>query len=408
MADNGRLRRVLSLPTLTLYGLGTMVGGGFYALVGKVAGEAGTLAPLAFLVSALVALLSALSYAELASRFPVSAGEARYIREGLGRAWLARAAGWGVALTGVVSAATLSVAFSGFLRDLTGAPPIVGRVGVVALLVLVAAWGMAQSAALTIVITVIEVGTLMVIVGASSGSLASLPERADELFVPHSLAAALGVGSGAFLAFYSFIGFEDMVNEAEEVRRPRRTLPLALVLALVLTTALYMLVSVAAALSVEPGELAASDTPLATVARRVGLGGAGVITVVSMLAGVNGALVQIVMSSRVLYGMARQGDAPAPLARVHPRSRTPLTATLIVGGVVLALSLVLGLVALAKITSAIILVVFILVNVSLVALKCRASAGDEPPAFRVPVAVPLLGGAVCAVMLALELWRQLG
>ncbi|MFI4897242.1 MAG: amino acid transporter, partial [Phycisphaerales bacterium JB059] len=105
MARNGRLRRVLSLPTLTLYGLGTMVGGGFYALVGKVAGEAGSLAPLAFLVSAIVALLSALSYAELASRFPVSACEARYIREGLGRSWLSRAAGWGVALTGVVSAA---------------------------------------------------------------------------------------------------------------------------------------------------------------------------------------------------------------------------------------------------------------------------------------------------------------
>jgi len=410
MDQEPRLKRALSLPTLTLYGLGTMVGGGFYALIGKVAGEAGMLAPLAFMVSALVALVSALSYAEMSSRFPVSAGEARYVREGLRRVWLARVVGWGVVLTGVVSAATLSVAFSGFLHDLAGVPTWVSRLSVILLLVAIASWGIAQSVALTIVITVIEVGTLLVLVGASGGAIADLPSRAGDIFIPGSVAATLGIGSGAFLAFYSFIGFEDMVNEAEEVRNPRRTLPIAMILALSITTLLYMLVSVVSVLAVGPEQLAASATPLATLATTVGLGGAGAVTIVSMLAGVNGALVQIVMASRVIYGMARQGDAPKKLSSVHPRTQTPLLATLIVGCVVLVLSLVLELVALAKLTSAIILLVFMLVNVSLLMLKSREKRSGADPHrgwIRVPAFVPALGAIVCLAMVGMELWRQI-
>ena len=224
------LRRTLSLPMITLYGLGTTIGGGIYVLVGTVAGRAGLYAPLSFVLAAILATFLALTFAELSSRYPKSAGEAVYVSEGLGLQSLATLVGILVVIAGIVSAAALADGFSGYFRILFAVPPWLAVIGIAAVLGLLAAWGIGQAVALAAIITVVEIGGLALVVWAGADAITTLPSRAAELLPPFSAVAWGGILSGSFLAFYAFIGFEDMVNVAEEVKDVRRTLPLAIVL----------------------------------------------------------------------------------------------------------------------------------------------------------------------------------
>jgi amino acid transporter len=373
------LQRSLSLPLLTFYGLGTIVGGGFYALIGKVSLHAGIYAPLAFMTAAFVALFSAFSFAELSARFPKSAGESVYVREAFHRKYLSTAMGWMVILTGVVSAATLATAIAGFLNDLIGLNPTLSIFGIVLGLGLIAAWGIMESVITAIIITVIEVVGLLFVVFVARDHLMDLPQRLPEILPPLSLDVWKGILLGGFLAFYSFIGFEDMVNVAEEVKNPKRNLPIAILLALLLTTILYFFVTLAVVLSV-PLQQLASWGPVTQKS----------IGVISILAGVNGALVQIIMAARVAFGMAEGGLAPRWLSVIHPKTRTPLRSTGVMTVVVLILALWFPLVTLAKATSSIILVIFTLVNLALVVIKLRT---PEPPegAPNYPLALPVIG-----------------
>ena len=185
-------------------------------------------------------------------------------------------------------------------------------------------------------------------------------------------AAAPGVVHGAFLAFYAFIGFEDMVNVAEEVVEPGRTMRRAIVLALAVATGTYLLVAAVAVDAVPPTELAASTAPLALVWSRITTLPPAIIALVGLFAVVNGALVQIIMASRIFYGMSRQGWLPAALGRVHPRRRTPIAATALVGLLVFAFAVALPIVTLAGLTSLLVLVVFTLMHLALLALEARA------------------------------------
>jgi len=401
-----RLQRSVTLPFLVFYGVGTIVGGGFYALLGKVAGEAGMYAPVALLVTGLLALLISLSFAEVSSRFPVSAGEARYVQEGFGRTWLASAVGWMVILTGVVSAAALAVATTGFLLDMVEFPRALGIVVLVLLMGGVAAWGIGQSVAVVTLITVIECGALAYAAWAADAGVAEFTARWSELVPPMEPAVWAGIFSGAFLAFYAFIGFEDMVNIAEEVRDVRRVLPIALVASVLTATLLYLWVGVAAVLSVSPDELAAANTPLATIVQGEGWYASTGMRLVSLLTGVNGALVQVIMAARVAYGLARRDQAPGWLGKVNPATRTPVRATVAVTGVVLALALFFPLTTLARVTSSIILVVFALVCLSLWRITQRDPdrAGEGP---RFPRWVPLAGALTCTAALVGGLWQWL-
>ena len=406
MAASAQLKRSISLPFLVLYGLGTMVGGGFYALLGKVAGEAGLLAPVALLLSGALALISAFSFAELSARYPVSAGEAHYVREGFGRG-PAALVGWLVISTGVVSAATLSVATVGFLGDLIALPSdSLAIIGVVLALGAVCAWGVDQSVALVTIITIIEVGALLAVAAVAADNLGRLPDALRSAPTLGSSGAWLGLFSAAFLSFYSFVGFEDLVNMAEEVKEPERNLPRAILLCIVLTTVLYLLVSTVAVTARSPEALAASNTPIALIAGDDSwLSGTGLV-VVSLLTGINGALVQIVMASRVAYGLARRGQAPRWLAIVNSKTQTPLRGTALMVAIVLTLALFLPLVSLAKITSWIILLVFAMVNLALWRIK-----GDDPaptgPGPRYPRWLPLLGFTTCAAVLTFQGWLVL-
>jgi APA family basic amino acid/polyamine antiporter len=387
------LKRSLGLPLLTFYGVGTIVGGGFYALAGKVALEAGMLTPLAFLAASLIAMFSAFSYAELSARYPYSAGEAHYTLVAFRRLWPSAIVGWAVIATGVVSAATLADALAGFVRTLADVPEWLVVCAMLIGLGLIAAWGISESAWMALVITVVEVGGLLVVLVASSGSLPTLTERWRELTPGFSPAAWTGIFLGAHVAFYSFIGFEDLVNVAEEVKRPRRNLPIAIFASLGITSLIYVAVSLCLVLSVRQQNLHASGSPLALVFGEGSQLGA-TITVIGMFSGLNGALVQIVMASRVAYGMAQKRQAPRWLAQVDPRRRTPLLATIVVTLVALVLALWLPIVALAKVTSTILLLVYAMVNVSLIVIKRRPlRRAKEGPKF--PLVIPVIGALTC-------------
>ena len=235
------LKRSLSLPLITFYGLGTIIGAGIYVLIGEVAGRAGMYAPFAFLLAAVVAAFSAFAYAELSARYPLSAGEAIYVKEAFHRRWLTIATGWSVVLIGTVSAAALANGFIGYLRLFVRLPNWLAISLLVVGLGLLAAWGISQSVWVATIITLVELGGLLIVLFVARDGLAVLPQRWGELIPPPTADVWTGIALGGFLAFYAFIGFEDMVNVAEEVKNPRRNLPLAIILALCVSTLLYML-----------------------------------------------------------------------------------------------------------------------------------------------------------------------
>ncbi|HID49970.1 MAG TPA: amino acid permease [Chromatiales bacterium] len=405
-SDSPRLKRSLSLPLLTFYGLGTILGAGIYVLVGKVGGSAGMYLPVAFFLAAVLASLSALSYAELSARYPLSAGDAVYVQQGFGRAWLSRLVGLLVVLASIVSVATLVHGFAGYLDVFFPVPSL----GVVVLCTLVlggiAAWGISQSVVLAALLTVVEIGGLLLILWVARGSLADLPARWPELVPPLDIPVWHGIVLGSVIAFYAFIGFEDIVNVAEEVHDPSRNLPRAILLALVVTTLAYLVVALAAILTLPPSQLAQTDAPLAMLYTHLTGQAPLVITVISLLSVLNGALIQIIKSSRVLYGMSRQGWLPAILARVHPVTRTPLVATVLVTGIVLLFGLWLPLLSLARLTSFLTLIVFSLINLALWQVKRRdpRPAGIRPIPLWVPVAGFLASGGLVIYQAAYFAW----
>ncbi len=400
--DPTGLRRRLTLPLLTFYGLGTIVGAGIYVLIGAVAGRAGLFAPVAFLMSALIAALTAHSYAELSARFPKSAGEAVYVRQGFGSPMLATLTGLAVIVTGVVSAATIANGFAGYLRVFAEYPATLVIVLFTIALCAIAVWGILESVLIATIITLLSIAGLLIVVYLASDALFTLSENWQSLRPPLELGAWTGITFGAFLAFYAFIGFEDMVNVAEEVKNPRRTLPLAIYLALILAAFLYVLVALVAVLSLDVETLAASEAPLVDVVAAAGNTDAGpMIAVFSLLSVTNSALAQIIMASRILYGMSRDGALPAWFASVSPQTNTPIRATVFTGLVVMLFALALPLVTLAEITSFVIIVVFTLVNASYFRLRMRADSGR-----RLPI-TPLIAIALCLFLLSVQSYVRL-
>jgi len=368
------LKRGLSLSLLTLYGLGTILGAGIYVLIGEVVAVSGRFAPVAFITASLLAVFTAFSYAELASRFPHSAGEAVYVEQGL--RWRPAAVTIGLMVIGVgmVSAATIANGFVGYLHQFVVLPDWLSIVALVLLLTGIAAWGITESALAAALVTLLEISGLVLIIVVAGDGLTELPQRLPELLPPLDGHAWQGILLGAFLAFYAYIGFEDMVNVAEETRDPSRTLPRAILLAIFGATALYVLVALVAVLSPHRDAIAGNRAPLAMLYSASTGSSATLISLISLLAVTNGALIQIIMAARVVYGMARRNWLPPALARVHPVTRTPLRATLLIGATVLALALWLPLVTLAQLTSLITLLIFALVNASVWIIKGRGPA----------------------------------
>ncbi len=388
------LRRRLGPILLTLYGVGVMVGAGIYVLVGTVAGEAGVLAPAAFLIAGAIAAPTALTYAELSVRIPESAGEAAYVRDASRSRQLSTLVGLAIVVVGVTSAAAVLRGGVGYLTALVDFGTAELTVAVAVVLVAVAVWGVLESLAVAALFTVVEVVGLALVIRAGATVAPSTAWEAG----PPDIVPWAGIGLATVFAFFAFIGFEDIVNLAEEVKRPSRTLPIAILVSLVVTSLLYGAVSIAAVRAVDVELLAASDRPLALVFEAGG-GSARMLDAIAVAAALNGALAQIVMASRVLFGLGRQERSLSFFHRTDRRLGTPVAATLSVGTVVLIGALVFDVAALAEITSSILLAVFCVMNVSLLVIKRRGAHAD----FTVPTWVPALGfvGSLAALIVAI-------
>ena len=408
--DPTRLPRTLGFWTLTAYGIGDILGAGIYAVTGKVAARAGDWSVASFSIAMGAAALTALSYAELSGRFPRSGGESYFCQQAFGSRAISLLVGWLVFCSGVVSMATACHAFRGYFAALL--PPVDPRlIGLLPFLFLVVVaginfWGMRQSSAANLVCTSIEVTGLLIVIAVGLAYLvnAAPPTEAAELARVSAAAAAsdvswIGVLQGGMIAFFAFIGFEDMVNVAEEVRQPERNLPRAILLALAVAGTLYLLVVIIAVRVVPPDEMRASSAPLLDVVRRAAPSfPPWIFSLIAMFAVANTALLNFVMGSRLLYGMSRQRLLPSSLSAVHDRTGTPHLAIICMLAVGLVLVAVGRLEALAGATSFLLLAVFTVVNVAL--LVVQRTDKSRFAGFRVPAVIPLAGGIVSITLAA--------
>lgn len=386
----GALKRRLGPGLLTAYGVGVMVGAGIYVLVGAVAGQAGIWAPLSFLLAGIVAVPTAMSYGELSARIPEAAGEAAYVELGLRRHGLAVVIGLAIVVAGTISAAAVLRGGVGYLTALVAVPDWAAIVGLGAGLTAIALAGVLESLAFAAVLTAIEVAGLCMVTWAGLSGAPSADWQA--LPAPHWAPVAGAAG----LAFFAFIGFEDLVNMAEETRDPERSMPRAILGALTITAVLYALVSLAAVRAVPIAELARSPRPLALVWQHGTGTSARFLSAIAVIAALNGILAQIVMAARVLYGLGRRTPALALFHHAAPRLGTPVLASVLIGALVVAAALTLQVQALANVTSGILLAVFATVNGALIGLKRQ---GGAAAAFRVPVWMPWAG--LCLSLAAL-------
>ena len=381
-------KQVLRLPILTFYGVGTILGAGIYVLVGKVAGMAGMFTPLAFMLASLVAGFTAFSYAELSARFPKNAAEAVYIAEGLQQRGLAIAVGVLIVFAAIVSTATLLNGAAGYLQQFFVVPAWQLICLMAVLIATVVIWGIGKSVGTAALMTVVEMFGLVLIIWLARDHLWSLPQRLPELLPPLQPHIWGGILAGALLAFYAFLGFEDIVTVAEEVQHAQRTVPRAIVLSLVITTLFYLLVSLACILVITPATLAHSDAPLALMYTTLTGQNPIAITFISVVSVLNGALIQVIKSSRLLHGINAMHWQYRRLAFIHTRTRTPVNSILLICSLMLVLALALPTVSLAMLTSYITLGVFTLVNLALWRLKVRI---PQHTGMRVPLWVPIAG-----------------
>ncbi len=396
ISSEQKLKRALTTPLLTLYGLGVTVGAGIYVLVGATADLAGPYAAFSFVVAALVVSLTALSYAELATRFPVSAGEAAYVEAGFQSSGMAVFVGLAVAASGVISASAVAIGAASYLNALTGLTIPLLTISVVLIMGAIALWGITQSVLVAAIITVIEIAGLLFVIGWGL----TVPD--PQGFAPASMLPPLeidawkGIFAASLLAFFAFVGFEDMANVAEEVKDPEHTIPKAILLTLILATVLYIATSMTVLLVVPIETLSTSAAPLTLVFSNAPQIVKQGFSAIAIVATVNGVLIQMIMASRVIYGLAERDHLPKVLATVPKTTQTPVIATLLVVAIIVLLTQTLPIGILAERTSQIVLGVFVLVNVSLILLKMKPDPATSH--FRVPVVVPILGVITSALL----------
>ena len=396
------LKRELGLFECVAYGVGIILGAGIYALIAVVASLAGSALWISFIVGALVALLTGLSYAELSSMFPKAAAEYVYVREALGSELPAFLIGWLILATGITSAATVALGFAGYLRELLGLAdwcnvPI--AIVLIALLSLLNYAGIKESARVNLVCTVAEVLGLLMVIGVGLPRMGS----ANYLEMPRGVA---GVLSAASIAFFAYIGFEDIANIAEEARRPERTVPMAILLSVLISATMYVLVGLSSVSIVSWEELSSSDAPLALVVSKV-LGSTArlLLSTIALFSTSNTVLVALIVGSRMAWGMARSGSLPSFLSLVDPKRRTPWASITCIGLLSALFTLIGNIAVAASLTSFGVFVTFLLVNISALLLRVKKPLTRRP--FRTPIAigrislVPLLGSLSC-IALALQ------
>ncbi len=410
-ATGQNLKRAIGGRQLLVYGLGSMLGTGVYALIGKAAGIMGGAVWMAFLVAMIAALLTGISYASIASRYPRAGGAAYATQRAYRSPWLSYVVGLTVLCSGLASIATQAKVVAENVNTLAGldfgfsmlsspAEILLLVIGFLCMVAAVVFRGISTSVWVNAAFTAIAgLGLLIVIaVGMPYWGQADLLHAPVTMNNPAGDITLVLLLQGSILTFFSFLGFEDMLNVAEEVERPERNMPFAIIGAMLIASAIYIAVAVTVVSVVPWSELAIAPAPLMLVVERAAPWFPAVgFTVITIAAVSNTALVNYVMASRLLYGMARQGLLPAGLGKVHARRQTPHVAigTLLI--VILAMQFVGDISQLASATVLLLLLVFVLVNGALILLKLRE--GDLPGCFNAPIWVPVSGAFVCVAMI---------
>jgi len=408
--DEPTLHRSIGPTQMALYGLGSMLGAGIYGLMGKAAGQVGNAVWLAFVVALVAALLTALSYASLGSRYPRAAGAAYVTQRAYGFPLLSFMVGLALVCSGLTSIATQSRVFAANLIELVGLdglPVAWLALGFLLIMAGIVFRGIRESMWVNVLCTIVEASGLILVVAVGFSYWGSV-DYFETPAAPGDDHVILIVMQGAVLAFFAFIGFEDMYNVAEEVRDPQRTIPLGLITAMVAAAILYIAVAITAVSVVPWQELGTVPGPITeVVARAAPIIPPILFTGITLFAVANTGLVNFVTASRLLYGMGRQGLLPAFFGRVHSDRRTPHIAILVLFLILVPLALAGTISELASATVLLLLSVFAVVNGSLFVLKGRKS--EEPGKFEIPRFVPALGVIVCVVLISVRVstgdWR---
>jgi basic amino acid/polyamine antiporter, APA family len=397
------LKPAISSTMLLFFIIGDILGGGIYALTGEVGAEVGGAIWTAFALAGVVAAFTAASYAELVSKYPEAAGAALYVHKAFRKPLFTFMVAFAVMCSGLASAATLATAFGGdYLSEFVDLPTVLVGLVVIAVLALINFRGIKESVSFNLGCTVIElIGLLLVVAIGAAFLLDGGGDAGRALDFKEGEAPFLLIVAGAALAFYALIGFEDSVNVAEETRSAPRTFPRTLFVGLAIAGAVYLVVTVVASMAVPTDRLAGSSGPLLEVVQVGPLAmSTKVFSAIALFALVNGALINLVMASRLVYGMARQSVIPAWFGQVHAERRTPWAGIILTTALAAVLVAIGDLETLADTTVLLLLFVFVAVHIAVLVLR-RTPVEHEH--FRAWTGFPVLGALSCAGLILQKL-----
>jgi amino acid transporter len=390
------LHRTLGLPMLTFYGTGMILGAGIYSIIGQAAGIAGQSLWQGFLLAGFAALLTALSYAELATMYPIAGGEYIYLRKAFkNQRWFAATTGIVVVFAGCASAATVALAFTGYLQHFIALPRFTVAVGLLLLFTGINLLGIRQSSWTNAIFTFIEGSGLVLFIWLGWHR----PEFGNALMTTPTLATV----SSAALIIFAFLGFENIVSLAEETKNPEKNIPRAILLSLLISTTLYILVSLAAVALMPTDELARTDSAILEASLKSSSRIAGILGGIALFSTANTVLIALVTTSRILYGIAKDKSLPSILSETRKTRKTPWVASLVSLTAAMLLLTVGKVEVLASIASFTTMTVFVAINFALIRLRRIEPHVNRP--FRVPFAIgyvplpALIGIAVCVIFL---------
>jgi APA family basic amino acid/polyamine antiporter len=392
------LKRHMGLFHLTMYGVGLILGAGIYVLIGEAAGFAGDSVWVAFALGSVVALFAGFSYAELSSLFPKAAAEYTFVKNAFKNNFFAFVIGWLTAITSIITAATVALGFGGYFAEFVNVPIIFSAIGLLVVLSIINFVGIRESSWTNVIFTVIEATGLILII--IIGFTFSSPEPVNYTESPLGLS---GIAIAFVLIFFAFIGFEDMANVAEEVKKPKKTIPRAIILSVLISGVVYILVSLAVVRVVNWEELVSSGAPIALVAQR-GLGAEAhiLLSAIALFAITNTVLITLVAGSRMFYGMAKAKVFPPILEKIHFKTKTPWIAIIVILITAIAFTFFGDIVIIANITVFAIVITFGAVNLSVIVL--RYTEPNIERKFKVPLNIgkfpilPLFGIGISVYM----------
>ena len=396
------LKRTLGLAECIFFGVGSILGAGIYTLIGKVAGLSGNFIWLSFLIASVSALFTAFSYAELSAAFPKAGGEYTYAKKAFGKK-TGIFLGVTISLNGIVSGATVAIGFAGYLAGLIGINLLIGSLGIIVMIFVVNISGIKQSSVVNIIFTIIEAGGLLFVIYSAFPSIGKI----NYMELPPS--GYNGILAASALAFFAYIGFEDIVKLAEETKNPEKNIPRALFISSIIVIVIYSLVTVCAVSVIPYEELGKSESPLADIiSKKNGKTGVVIISVIALFATANTILSNMLGSSRVLLNMSKETKALKLLSYVSLKRKTPIAALILILIIMCCFALIGNIETIARIATVFIFITFIIVNLSVIVLRIREKEMVRP--YRIPLsiknipAISVLGILTTLVLLSYSIY----